>query len=171
MRVPWIALPLALCISVSGCNFAVKHPAVTAGIAGATLGFGACGVEVGKLGTCAVVGGSAGGFLALVAAVAMWTMGGDDEDHTLYDPILPGDSEPVQAGATDGSPDGTQVDEAPKAPEPVTPSVPKEKQTPIPRLIVDPKPDSNDPKPDPKPDANDPKPDANAPKDPPPTTP
>jgi len=132
---------VAICTQLGGCGFAVKHPAATAAIVGGSLGFGLCELNVGRHGTCAIVGGSAGAFLGIVAAVAMWTMGGNEEEHALYEPLLPGETDPVQGGATDGSPDGTEVDAAgrpidppPPPTRPAGPVVPKEKQTPIPRL-------------------------------------
>ncbi|MCX5741291.1 MAG: hypothetical protein NT062_02195 [Proteobacteria bacterium] len=129
-----------LLVAIAGlasCDFAIKHPATTAAIAGGTLGFGTCQLEVGKPGTCAVVGGSTAAFLGLVAGLAMWTMGGDGDEHVLYDP--PDEAVRGGAEATDGSPDGTQVDD----PQPAidvnaTPRgsvVPRARQTPIPRLV------------------------------------
>jgi len=114
---------VAICAQLGGCSFAVKHPAATAAIVGGTVGFGMCELNVGRPGTCAVVGGAAGGFLGIVAALAMWTMGGDEEEHALYEPLLPGETAPVEGGATDGSPDGTEVDAAgrPIDPPPVAP--------------------------------------------------
>jgi hypothetical protein len=72
------ALVVAVLAMQSGCNFAVKHPAATAAIVGGTMGFG----------TCAVIGGSTAAFLGLVTAVAMWTMGGEPDDHALVDPAM-----------------------------------------------------------------------------------
>jgi hypothetical protein len=60
----------------SGCAFAVDHPAVTAGVLGGTLGLATCKLASDDLGGCLAVGGGAGGFLALVAATALW-LGGD----------------------------------------------------------------------------------------------
>jgi hypothetical protein len=63
----------------SGCAFAVEHPAVAAGVVGGTLGLGTCKLASDNLGACLAVGGGAGAFLGLAAAVALW-LGG--EGHT-----------------------------------------------------------------------------------------
>jgi hypothetical protein len=60
----------------AGCESAVKHPAITAGIVGGTLGFGTCKLASDSYGSCLAVGGATGAFLAVVAAAAVW-LGGD----------------------------------------------------------------------------------------------
>ena len=60
----------------SGCAFAVEHPAIAAGVVGGTLGLGTCKLASDNLGGCLAVGGGAGAFLGLAAAVALW-LGGD----------------------------------------------------------------------------------------------
>lgn len=79
------ALALMLCVTVAGaagCEFAVKHPAVTSGIVGATVGFGTCeiGTDFDSNGTCAVIGGGAGVALFAIVGLAI-LLGG--EGHTV----------------------------------------------------------------------------------------
>lgn len=69
-----------LVLPASGCSFAVKHPAVTAGIAGGLLGFGTCKLASDDYPSCLGVAGGAGAFLGLAAAAALW-LGGDG--HTV----------------------------------------------------------------------------------------
>jgi hypothetical protein len=72
------ALALALCISVTGCAFAVKHPAITAGIVGGTIAFGTC-----ELGTDLDNHGAGGsGALALFGIVGLAILLGG-EGHTV----------------------------------------------------------------------------------------
>lgn len=63
-------------LPATGCESAVRHPAVTAGIVGGTLGFGTCKLASDSYPACFAVGGGAGAFLAVVAAAALW-FGGD----------------------------------------------------------------------------------------------
>ena len=59
-------LALALIVTLSSCAFGARHPAMTAGIVGATLGFSTCEIGTdfeGAHGTCAGV--SAGAALLL----------------------------------------------------------------------------------------------------------
>ncbi|MEO7733115.1 MAG: hypothetical protein ABIY55_19285, partial [Kofleriaceae bacterium] len=56
----------------SGCAFAVEHPAIAAGVVGGTLGLGTCSLASDNLGACVAVGGGAGAFLGLAAALALW---------------------------------------------------------------------------------------------------
>lgn len=79
LRAAWFAA-VVVASPLAGCESAVKHPAVTAGIVGGTLGFGTCKLASDSYGACAAVGGGAGAFLALVAATAMW-LGG--EGHSI----------------------------------------------------------------------------------------
>src|SRR4051812_44190857 len=75
------AMAAALAVlAASGCGFAVKHPAVTAGITGGLLGFGTCKLASDDYPPCLGVAGAAGAFLGLAAAAALW-LGGDG--HTV----------------------------------------------------------------------------------------
>lgn len=76
------ALAFALVLSVTGCAFAVKHPAITAGIVGGTVAFGTCELGTGfeSTGTCSIIGGAAAVGLAGIVALAI-VLGGDG--HTV----------------------------------------------------------------------------------------
>jgi hypothetical protein len=71
------ALLLALC----GCMFAKNHPGVTIGATAGVIGFGACGMAVEKLDTCALIGGSAA--LVLGGITGLVTMFADTSAHEL----------------------------------------------------------------------------------------
>jgi hypothetical protein len=84
-----VAIALAAGAAPStGCAFAVRHPAVAAGVVGTTLAFGTCKLASDGYGTCALVGGGAGAFLALVAAAATW-LGGDGHTILIEDQAQP----------------------------------------------------------------------------------
>lgn len=76
------SLAVVLAISVSGCAFGVKHPAITAGIVGGTVALGSCevGTDFDSHGTCAIIG--AGGAVALFGIVALAILLGG-EGHTV----------------------------------------------------------------------------------------
>ena len=79
---------LAALASGPGCGFAIKHPAVTAGIVGGTLGLGTCKLASDDIGACLAVGGGAGAFLGLVAAAALW-LGGDGHSVLIEEQAQP----------------------------------------------------------------------------------
>ena len=92
---------VALALTTSGCNFAIDHPPITVGIAGAALGFATCKLESDDYAACGEVGAVAGVALAAVAAVALW-LGGDG--HTVLvgppsppPPAAPPDAAPLPA--------------------------------------------------------------------------
>ncbi len=79
------ALALTLCVTVAGaagCEFAVKHPATTSGIVGATVGLSTCeiGTDFDSNGTCGIVGAGAGVALFAIVGIAI-LLGG--EGHTV----------------------------------------------------------------------------------------
>ena len=75
------ALACASLVMATSCEFAVKHPAVTSGIVGGTLGMATCEMATeSRHGTCAIVAGAAGVGLALVVLAAV-LLGG--EGHTI----------------------------------------------------------------------------------------
>jgi hypothetical protein len=86
----------ALVAPAAGCEFAVKHPGVTAGLVGGSLGFGTCKLASDNYGACLAVGGGAGAFLGLVAATAMWLAGDASEAGVPEEQAqpLPEDSRP-----------------------------------------------------------------------------
>lgn len=84
-----LAIALAAGLPSLGCESAIKHPAITAGIVGGTLGFTTCKLGSDNLGACFAVSGSAAAFLGLVAAAALW-LGGDGNSSVIEDePVLP----------------------------------------------------------------------------------
>jgi hypothetical protein len=80
------ALAMACALSTQGCGFAVKHPAITAGIAAGTLGFATCKLASDNWAACGYVGGGAAAFLGLVTAAALW-LGGDGDSSGLDEPL------------------------------------------------------------------------------------
>lgn len=136
---------LALIVSLSGCNFAVKHPSTTAGIVVGSLGFATCSLttsigdddtsflESGRAKCYGVTGGAAIG-IGLLTAIALW-LGYEDED----------------APAT--NPDGSVVeDPANLAPAPVfMPPAPTPAPTPTPEPAPAPPPPVDPPPVDPPP--------------------
>lgn len=71
----------ALLIMLASCGFAQKHPGVTVGIVSGSIGFGACGISVEKLGTCSAIGAVAG--LALGGITGLVTLVADTSAHEL----------------------------------------------------------------------------------------
>src|SRR5690348_11966418 len=74
-----VAFPLLL--TLCGCTLSTQHPAVVAGIAGGTMGFGACEIDGVKSSTCGIVGGSTALFLGGIAALV--TLIADTGAHDL----------------------------------------------------------------------------------------
>ncbi|HEX3766080.1 MAG TPA: hypothetical protein VHW23_45600 [Kofleriaceae bacterium] len=132
----WLAIALAAGLPSAGCESAIKHPAITAGIVGGTLGFATCKLGSDNLGACLAVTGGAAAFLGLVAATALW-LGGDggssvpDEEqvqplpaddaappHRRHHPAAqpPADQPPAAPGPTPAP--------APTAPVPPSPALP-----------------------------------------------
>ena len=54
-----LAIGLATGLPSAGCESAVKHPAITAGIVGGTLGFATCKLGSDNLGACLAISGGA----------------------------------------------------------------------------------------------------------------
>ena len=82
------ALAMACALSTPGCGFAVKHPAITAGIAAGTLGFTTCKLASDNWAACGYAGGGAAAFLGLVTWAALW-LGGDGDSTGLDEPLPP----------------------------------------------------------------------------------
>jgi hypothetical protein len=113
---------------LSGCNWAVKHPAATGGIVAGTLALGTCELAAPDARThgvpsCLLVGGSAGVGIWLITAVALWLGSEDDatatpgEQGTLDDPSNLEEA-PVFVPRK-------QKPEPPPAPKPPAPDAPK----------------------------------------------
>jgi len=83
--------------SAAGCGFAVKHPAITAGVVGGALALGTCKLASDDYGACFAVGGGAGAFLGVVAATALW-LGGDGHSVLIEEQAkpLPEDGRPIK---------------------------------------------------------------------------
>lgn len=74
-------LALVALLSLAGCAFAQKHPAVTAGIVAGVVGFGGCEFDNAKVSTCALIGVGAAAFLGGITGLV--TLFADTEDHAL----------------------------------------------------------------------------------------
>jgi len=106
------ALALTAAIATSGCGFAVRHPAATAGIVAGSVAFVTCELASEDHKTCPIVGGAVGVGLALIAAGALW-LGSEDEPEPAKD-------EPPPKVDWEKVPDTTPK-EPTKAPVPATP--------------------------------------------------
>jgi hypothetical protein len=119
IRLAAVLLAAALAVPSTGCASAVKHPAITAGIVGSTLGFGTCKLASDSYGACLAVGGGAGAFLAVVAATAIW-LGGDGNTVMVEEQAQPlPDERPRHKRPA--SPDEPAVDPAAAPATPATP--------------------------------------------------
>jgi len=123
------AIAFALIVTLSGCSFAVKHPAVTAGIVGATLGVGTCevGTDFDEHGACVLVGGGAA--VLLGGAVLLAVLLGGEGNTVLTEP--PPDTRPDPPSIDDVPPTPTEPAPAPApTPSPTPTPVPAEPTTP-----------------------------------------
>ncbi len=73
-----LVLMLALATASGSC---VKHPAVSAAIAGGVIGFGGCEIDSVKVGTCGIIGASTA--VALGGIAWLVTTLFDTEDHAI----------------------------------------------------------------------------------------
>lgn len=87
---------LAAAASTTGCGAAVRHPAITAGVVGGTLGFATCKLASDDYPACLGVAGGVGAFLGLITAAALW-LGGDGHSVLIEDQAqpLPDDGRPI----------------------------------------------------------------------------
>jgi hypothetical protein len=124
-----LAIALAAGLPSAGCESAVKHPAITAGIIGGTLGFTTCKLGSDNLGACVAVSGGTAAFLGLVAAAALW-LGGDGNSSVIEEEQvqpLPADGSPRRRRrhpAAEPAPAATSPAPAVPAPAPPAPSAP-----------------------------------------------
>ncbi len=124
-----IAVTLAAAVPSAGCESAVKHPAITAGIVGGTLGFTTCKLGSDNTGACLAVTGGVAAFLGLVAATALW-LGGDGNPSVIEEePVqpLPGDEPPRRRrrhppAELPAPPVPAATSPAPASPAPATPA-------------------------------------------------
>ena len=114
-------LALALIVTLSSCAFGARHPAMTAGIVGATLGFSTCEIGTdfeGAHGTCAGV--SAGAALLLGGTVFLAMLLGG-EGNTVLRPDE--DTRPALPSIDDVPPPvSAPVEPTPVAPTPIEPA-------------------------------------------------
>ncbi|HLL25086.1 MAG TPA: hypothetical protein VK427_23285 [Kofleriaceae bacterium] len=127
-------LVLALAVPVTGCAFAVKHPAATAGIVAGSVALTTCELASEDHKNCFIAGGAVGLGLALVAGAAIW-LGSEDEPAPAAsaDPPAPVDwtrvpdttpAAPTSAPPTPGTP------AAPTPTPTTTPTAPMTQPTP-----------------------------------------
>ena len=118
---------LGLLLSLCGCNFAVKHPAATAGIVAGSLAVTTCELASEDHKNCFIAGGAVGLGLSLIAGFALW-LGTEDEPEPTTS------SEPPPKVDWDKIPDTTPKEptKAPPAPPPGDAGVPAEPTPPPP---------------------------------------
>lgn len=118
-----VALVGALALAAGGgCGFAVRHPAVTAGLVVGTLTLGTCELESPEHRQCFAAAGAAGAALGLIAAGALWLGSSDEEPVLQPPPEPPPPSRPAQARPA-GEP-GTAAAGTPTATPPTAPTAP-----------------------------------------------
>ena len=116
---------VCIALVLTSCNFAVKHPAITAGTVAGTLGLASCELASSEHRKCFLLSGAGGLGIGLLAAFALW-LGYEDETPasaggTGQDPIGvdPGNLEPapvfvpkalVDAGTGDSPADAAAID-------------------------------------------------------------
>lgn len=79
------SLVIATVVSLGGCQFAVKHPATTAGVVVGTIGLGTCELASDDHAACFAISGGAGVGIALITALALW-LGYEDESPAAAAP-------------------------------------------------------------------------------------
>ena len=121
---------LCIALVLTSCNFAVKHPAITAGTVAGTLGLASCELASSEHQKCFIASGVGGVSIGLLAAFALW-LGYEDEpagggDGTQgNDPIGvdPGNLEPapvfVPKALVDAGAGAPSADAAVDAPPPI----------------------------------------------------
>ena len=122
-RVASAALAAALAVGVGvtggGCGFAVRHPAVTAGLVVGTLTLGTCELESSEHGRCFAAAGAAAAVLGLIAGGALWL--GSTGDDSILQPV-PDPAPPIRpaqvrpAGAAPAGPGAVTTGPAAAAP-------------------------------------------------------
>jgi hypothetical protein len=73
-------LVLLACSGLVSCNFAVKHPAVTAGVVAGTIALGSCELASSDHQSCFAISGGGGLAIGVITAVALWI--GYEDDAT-----------------------------------------------------------------------------------------
>jgi hypothetical protein len=113
--------PLAFALALFAC---AAHPTITATVAGGSIGFGACYIEVEKGGTCGVVGASTalfmGGLVALVMHFTDASAHAFPPDEELEDYVPPKKIIRATHESPGGSVDaGVMLDAGPDASPPI----------------------------------------------------
>ncbi|HEY5937671.1 MAG TPA: hypothetical protein VIU61_23650, partial [Kofleriaceae bacterium] len=111
-----VAILIVCCLS--SCSFAVKHPAITAGIVGGTVTLASCELASADQKACFMYSGAAALGLGLVVAAALWL--GTYEEEEVAAP--PGD-DTKQGPQPDPEPD-RDLDPEPGTVPPATPPAP-----------------------------------------------
>ena len=93
------ALAITLCLALTSCAFAVKHPAITSGLVGGSIGLLTCEIGTGfdlsdgeMVATCGAIGGGVGLVLGGVVALAV-ALGG--EGNTILQEGMTEDPPPL----------------------------------------------------------------------------
>jgi hypothetical protein len=124
----FLVVALAAAAPSGSCAYAVRHPAITAGVVGGALGMGSCKLASDNLGACAAVGGATAAFLGLVAAAAIW-LGGEGSTAPIEETAqpLPEDDRPRRrprrpAAADVDAPVPADAASPPASPVPASPA-------------------------------------------------
>ncbi len=97
MRAAALSLAVLAAASGGGCNFAVKHPAVTTGLVAGTMTLGMCELASSDHRSCFIASGGAGAALGLIAAGVLWLGTTGEEEEVLAPPPEPPPRRPAQA--------------------------------------------------------------------------
>lgn len=112
--------------AMPACGFAVKHPAITAGVVAGSLGFATCKLASDNYAACGLVAGGAGAFLGLVTAAALW-LGGDGNSTALDEqaqPVPEDDQPPMPVALPPDSPSANPPSANPPSANPPSASPP-----------------------------------------------
>ncbi|HEY4242000.1 MAG TPA: hypothetical protein VGM88_19405 [Kofleriaceae bacterium] len=112
------AVALVAALSLGSCAFAVKHPAITAGLAGGALAGGLCELNVSDQKACALTTAGAGVGLAAIVLLAI-LIGGDGHTILVTDPDQPQPQQPLAPDPIPGPPGASLP--PPPAPPPAPP--------------------------------------------------
>jgi hypothetical protein len=118
---------ITLCLALSSCAFAVKHPAITSGLVGGSIGLLTCEMGTGfdltdgkMVATCGAIGGGVGLALGGIVALAV-LLGG--EGNTVLQEGMTEDPPPLVRKKKQPEPEPQPAPEpAPEPPPPTTPA-------------------------------------------------
>lgn len=135
------ALALSLIVSVTGCKFAVQHPAVTAGIVGGTVALGTCEMADGTQKECFAIGGAAAAGLGLITGLALLLGGNGDtvlNNESMVEPLPVDDGTTTKVDPLPPLPAATKVEPLPPPAPPTPPGPPDPTSAPPPAPAPDP---------------------------------